>query len=112
MTSSWQFFVDDKQWMGERSLYIRRRAPDGSLLSVVALQMDHAAPGLVVAPALTETREAVQDNAGDVTGFLQAALETAWALGLRPPGFADHSNELTAVRYHLEDMRHLAKVKR
>lgn len=27
---------------------------------------------------------------------------------MRPRGFKDHTNELTAVRYHLEDMRKLA----
>ena len=46
----------------------------------------------------------------DVRGFLQAALDAAWEMGLRPKGFADHANELTAVRYHLEDMRALAKI--
>lgn len=46
----------------------------------------------------------------DAKAFLQAALEAAWEMGLRPKSFADHTNELTAVRYHLEDMRALAKV--
>ncbi len=47
-----------------------------------------------------------------VEGFLQAAMDAAWELGLRPTGFKDHTNELTAVRYHLEDMRLLAKVRK
>ncbi len=47
-----------------------------------------------------------------VEGFLQAAMDSAWELGLRPTGFRDHTNELTAVRYHLEDMRLLAKVRK
>lgn len=46
----------------------------------------------------------------DGQAFLQAMLEAAWEIGLRPKDFADHKNELTAVRYHLEDMRMLAKV--
>ncbi len=49
---------------------------------------------------------------GQVEGFLQAAMDAAWGLGLRPTGFKDHTNELTAVRYHLEDMRLLAKVRK
>lgn len=40
----------------------------------------------------------------------QAVLDEAWRIGMRPKGFADHTNELTAVRYHLEDMRAMAKV--
>ncbi len=47
------------------------------------------------------------ENAED---FLQSVLDAAWEVGLRPKGHADHTNELTAVRYHLEDMRKLAKV--
>ncbi len=47
----------------------------------------------------------------NVNGFLQAALDVAWEIGLRPQGFADPANELTAVRYHLEDMRTLAKLR-
>lgn len=47
----------------------------------------------------------------DGMAFLQAFLDAAWDLGLRPKGFEDHKNELTAVRYHLEDMRKLAKVR-
>ena len=44
----------------------------------------------------------------DGAAFLQAMLDVAWEAGLRPASFKDHTNELTAVRYHLEDMRKLA----
>ncbi len=47
----------------------------------------------------------------EVEDFLRAALDAAWELGLRPTGFKDHTNELTAVRYHLEDMRVLTSPK-
>lgn len=52
------------------------------------------------------------DLARDMDGraFLQAMLDAAWELGLRPEGYENHTNELKAVRYHLEDMRTLAKV--
>lgn len=43
--------------------------------------------------------------------FMQAIMDAAWEAGMRPRGFKDHANELTAVRYHLEDMRSLAGVK-
>ena len=62
-------------------------------------------------PTLSTSVPDEQDGVGhDINGFLQAALELAWEIGLRPQGYADPSNELSAVRYHLEDMRKLAKV--
>ena len=48
---------------------------------------------------------------GEVEPFLQAMLDCAWEAGMRPLKFSDHTNELTAVRYHLEDMRKLVKLK-
>lgn len=48
----------------------------------------------------------------EVEEFLRACMDAAWELGLRPTGFKDHTNELTAVRYHLEDMRYLVKVRK
>lgn len=63
-------------------------------------------------PMMSATRSDREDGIGDdIDGFLQAALELAWEIGLRPQGYADPTNELGAVRYHLEDMRKLAKVK-
>ena len=46
-----------------------------------------------------------------VMAFLRTMLSTAWDAGLRPPSVQDHTNEMKALRYHLEDMRRLAKVK-
>ncbi len=49
---------------------------------------------------------------GEAKDFLQAMLDCAWEAGMRPLNFSDHTNELTAVRYHLEDMRTLAKLEK
>ncbi len=48
----------------------------------------------------------------DMNDLLRLFLNLAWNAGLRPDGFEDHTNELKATRFHLEDMRLLAKVKR
>jgi hypothetical protein len=37
--------------------------------------------------------------------FLQAALDCAWANGLRPAGFNDVPQTMAATRSHLADMR-------
>ncbi len=41
-------------------------------------------------------------------------LDTAWKIGMRPEGYdvKDSTAEIAAIRYHLEDMRLLAKVKK
>ena len=43
----------------------------------------------------------------DVREFLQAMMDAAHDLGLTPTKAKDHTDELKAVRYHLEDMRTL-----
>lgn len=43
-----------------------------------------------------------------VREFLQAAADAAWEIGIKPKQMADHSSELKATKYHLEDMRKLA----
>ena len=50
-------------------------------------------------------------NRMDAEDFLQAFMDAGWEEGIRPQGFEDHTNELKAVRYHLEDMRLLGKVR-
>lgn len=47
-------------------------------------------------------------GADEVRQFLQAAMDAAWDMGLRPAQAKDRSDELASVRYHLEDMRKLA----
>lgn len=44
----------------------------------------------------------------DVRAFLQAMSDAAWDIGIKPKQIEDHTSELAAVRYHLEDMRTLA----
>lgn len=39
--------------------------------------------------------------------FMQAMLDRAWSLGLRPAGFHDVPNTMAATNRHLEDMRTL-----
>lgn len=64
-------------------------------------------------PFLGTNRTQLEDNLGfSVDQFLQAMLERAWERGLRPKKFEAVENEMKAVRYHLEDMRLLAKVRK
>lgn len=51
-----------------------------------------------------------QGHPEEIDAILRAIMTEAWARGIRPEGYENHTNELAAVRYHLEDMRALAKV--
>ena len=44
--------------------------------------------------------------------FMQAMMNEAWNMGLRPSGVKDLTSTLEATRYHLEDMRQLNKLDR
>jgi len=54
------------------------------------------------------SRELWNGGDHDVRAFLQAAADAAWDEGIRPSQAKDLAGEISAVRYHLEDMRTLA----
>jgi hypothetical protein len=60
-------------------------------------------PHLILNDATIEPRDG-----DDSKQFLQAALDCAWELGLRPAGFLDTRESMAATKAHLEDMRSLA----
>ena len=49
-----------------------------------------------------------QNTAPEIRDFLQAMVDAAWKLGIKPSGAIDSASELKAVRAHLEDMRQIA----
>ena len=101
-----QFFVEQLPWMDEERLYIREDLPDGAFALVEPLVLtrhERSHHGTSMGPTISGWNNIVRD-------FLQGALNEAWRIGLRPDGYENATNELKAVRYHLEDMRQLAKV--
>lgn len=108
-TSGWKFFLNARPWDSYSELHLRyREGVRGQTLRVVGLTTEVLEEGAPLAePVLRQSRYDTEDSLGDVTGFLQAALDCAWEHGLRPRGFDDHTNELRATRTHLEDMRAL-----
>lgn len=53
----------------------------------------------------------LDDSSGvgqNVRGMLQAMSDAAWEIGIKPKQIEDHTSELKATKYHLEDMRTLA----
>lgn len=87
------------------SLFIREIAGKGRINVVTDFKIKHveATPGTIlnevgVIEMMPETAE----------NFMQAFMECAWDMGLRPKGVGPMENELNAVRDHLEDMRTVA----
>lgn len=93
-------------WIG-KNMWIGRSDGHGTVGLVHPFTLTTYKEGMV-ADKPTMSDETIR---GDVDQFLQAAMDCAWSLGMRPRGFEDHTNELAAVRFHLDDMRKLAKVK-
>lgn len=115
MRRGWKFYTHDVLWRGDTDLHVLFEDWNGDrkLLKPAVLEpMKKLVFGEEDKPFLSQTYAAVEDNCGDVNQFLQAALDCAWERGMRPKGYADtekvNTSELTAVRYHLEDMRNLA----
>lgn len=103
----WRFKLDYQPWSDRTRLYIGQ----------IKDQWDRGSSAIVTGITL-KTIEGGSYHADDVAlgdggkEFLQAAMDEAWEQGLRPAGFQDFKNELAAVRFHLEDMRLLAKVRK
>ena len=51
-----------------------------------------------------------EEESDEVRSFLQAALDAAWEIGLRPAAYEDNRLEVATLKGWLEDMRVLAKV--
>jgi hypothetical protein len=107
----WKFFLDFKPWTGDSNLYVQHTTWDRKRRLLLPASFVDAPDYLTKGddkPFLGQTPEQRDDGLGDVDQFLQAALDCAWERGMRPTGFKDFTNEIAAVRYHLEDMRKLA----
>lgn len=81
--------------------------PDGSELRG-KMEFVPLEPGDYLAPD-DYTVQAKARTVGGVNGqdFLQAILNHAWDIGMRPVGFLDTTKEVGALREHLHDMRAL-----
>ncbi len=105
-TRGWEFYT---QWMpeiqGHKLVILHEDAGTRSFVKTIELEKI-GRHGHLISTADQPI------PADEVENFLRAAMDAAWEMGLRPTGFDDHTNELTAVRYHLEDMRLLAKVRK
>lgn len=108
---SWTFYVETQphRRFRQRLHILHDLGPNGAALVARPIEFLKLEP-FVAAP---EDNCALADEhgVGSVKAFLQAALDAAWEQGLRPTGHQDHTNEIAAVRDHLNDMRAIAAAK-
>ena len=103
---TWRAHVHNMPWQQQAALHIWRVLPGGLVDNVEPLVLKSHDPGTLV----REDHGAMNAPIEEVDEFLRAVMTVGWERGIRPEGFEDHTNELKAVRYHLEDMRKLAEV--
>lgn len=104
---NYKVYFDRKPWFQQGALYVV--AAVGGMrkerFAVHSPVFQTVEPGTEFTPFLDGKQTMTFDQ--EPEAFLQAMLDCAWENGLRPTGFADHTNELKAVRDHLADMQKL-----
>lgn len=107
----WRAFVEKRPWDGWQYLRIMREEHDGrfSLVQPLVFKTYERGMGFPVGE-FTLGGNSFTDN--DVKEFLQAMADLAWDERIRPVAMQDHTNELNAVRDHLNDMRSLVLTKK
>lgn len=89
-------------------LHIIHTSPTGQKGIVTNLTMFAVAPGGAL-PA--NPGRIMAPEVGDQRQFLQAMLEAAWEVGMRPAGYSDVAGSMRAGEAHLQDMRAIAFAK-
>jgi|HubBroStandDraft_4_1064222.scaffolds.fasta_scaffold00027_63 hypothetical protein len=108
----WRVHLDDMLRRGQMGyrMYVMRLNHDSTVDMVFNPQLRHLDQGMY-APEdeffLSDEQPGI-----DTRAFLQAMSDAAWEIGIKPKQIEDNSNELKATKYHLEDMRQLAGVKK
>ena len=111
----WKFHVQDLLrfgLLGHRLYILHNDDPVSDRYSVVT---NMTFESMEAGTFLSEDKSSLDDSrvgGYDVRSFLQAASDAAWEIGIKPKQLEDSRNELAATKYHLEDMRQLAGVKK
>jgi len=87
-------------------LYIVERGANGLTESYAKLDWIKGSPPKPLMDA--ERFDQIDGVSLAAPSLLRSMFELAWEFGYRPKDAQDRSDELKAVRYHLEDMRTLA----
>ena len=102
----WRVYAKQEPWLDDVSLYIFHDGPQGHLGFVKEMVLERHEDGQLA------ENPSMKLPFGEAHEFLQGMANAAWEMGIKPTALEDQRNELKATRYHLEDMRKLAKVDR
>lgn len=98
MTNDWKAFSQQDFRRGVREVWVRKQ--EGERIITVE------SPIICVNPNPGELRQPLFTGP-DTDAVLQALLDHAWELGLRPRGFFDTTNQVAAMQAHMADLRAL-----
>lgn len=103
---NWRAYIQHDWATDDKKVYLytynRGDGDRNFAIDFVWKQVPEGIRGEDIQPLVTITRYSVLDNMGN---FIQAIIDAAWDAGMRPANFKEHESELTATKYHLEDMR-------
>ncbi len=98
----WKFYVQPAWWDNVTKMYLRGFSIDGGKsLAAKPLEFVEVNEGEQSEPFM------ILPDREENTSMLQAMMDGLWDSGLRPTNHRDFTQELGAVRTHLEDMRQL-----
>ena len=95
---TWRAHLEHRiEWRG-LSLTLCKDTPDGRLSALVDMTFrDDFIEGDFIDPVRIED-----------PSLIQAIVDAAWSIGIKPQGFSGDGSELKATHRHLEDMRSIA----
>ena len=96
----WNVIYDYNPMHREIQILVAREERSGERFVIPPPVLAKHEPGICVEPTFTGPDD-------DMKAMMQAFLDTAWKMGLRPNGY-EGPQELKAVNRHLEDMRKIA----
>ena len=106
--SNWKFFAKQGDFDTDIDLTMGVDRGDNTADIITSLILTRVNLGhAIINPSIPA---GTSRDAGGNLGFLQAALDCAWSLGMRPSS-GDKHDDPEAIKRHLEDMRALTFAK-
>jgi len=102
---TWKCYIRDEFATDRRDVALVQDGIDGRTTYVTNIELKNVDQGEVISPFVSMRKH-------ETNGILQAIVDEAWQAGIKPRQLEDATNELKATKFHLEDMRLLAKVRK
>ncbi len=100
-TSPWRVFVTEPRgWEIEQKIFIGRGEPIEILMQpavMVRLEEPYA--------PIDDAQAFMSGTRKELTAFMQAMMDAAWDMGLKPKSYEEPTHAMKVQSRHLEDMR-------